>query len=316
MIFYMLGWLAMSASPLGAQTAGSTREEDLDTLPGWVLYEKGNVAFERKDFGQALYLYQQAIERSAGIFPEAEEAIGNVYWNDGQIRLAEQKYRKALDLQDHLTIRDGRHRLRMKLARLLLHKEDYRGMEVELTRIVKEDPYFADPRYDALRASMLRTYKERGIDALLRAYRVGEPFALQAHAELGWFYYRTGVEQQALLHLLFAADGVAAQAVEELRRVDPEYAFSTLGELLASCAAREETSRLLEESSFGRTLYYLASSAWMAGYQGRAREGWKILAAWPAAGEYARQAARQLESPWIEPRINPSSRELNAPAVP
>ena len=277
--------------------------------------QRGKSELENRNYGQALFLFQTAIERNLKSFPEAEEALGDVYRQDGQPALALKKYEKAYNERENLAVDAEKYRLLMKMARLHLEQEDYHRQAGRLEEITADDPYFTEPRFEHLRASMERTYRGKGLDPLLRAYRVVTPFALEAHAELGWLRYRLGQHGAAIRSLLLAVDGVVALAMAELRRVDPEYAFTTLAAFLEDGWRRDSTRRLLEDSGFFRTLYYLSASAQMAGYRETAREGWRVLAAAPQAGRYAELAGRQLRSPWNEPIINPSSREIETPDV-
>ncbi len=301
-------WAQAPSGPAGS--AGEVR-----SFPAWVLCERGKAELERRDLGRALFLFQMAIEKAGNVYPEAEEALGDVYQGDGQLVLAESKYLKAYSLKGSLVVPEDAYRIRMKLARLYFAREDYRRMEAELEGIALEDPYYGSAQFERLQVSMATTYREKGLDAMMRAYRVATPFALEAHAELGWLQYRLGHEGAALRSLILAADGVVSLGMEELRRADPEYGYTTMVDFLGACSRREETARLLEDSGFFRTLYYLTASAQLAGYRERARQGWQLLAAARQAGRYAELAARQLQSPWHEPVINPSARELETPAV-
>ena len=285
-------------------------------LPSWVLLERGQAELESRNYGQALFLFQTAIEKNARPFPEAEEALGDVYRQDGQPVLALKKYEKAYTERENLVSPDRRYALLMKMARLYLEQEDYRLAIGKLEAIAADDPHFAEARYENLRAAMERAFREKGLDALLRAYRVATPFALEAHAELGWLRYRLGQEGAAMRSLLLAVDGVVTLGMEELRQADPEYAFDSLSSFLRDCWARESTRQLLEDSGFFRTLYYLAASAQKAGFREAARGGWRVLASTAQAGRWAELAGRQLRSPWNEPVINPSSREIELPDTP
>ena len=67
------------------------------------------------------------------------------------------------------------------------------------------------------------------------------------------------------------------------------------------------------------TLYYLAAATYAASRPGRAETVWRLLASYPldavgpSATTYVDLARRQLESPWIDPYINPSVRKTDYP---
>src|SRR5690349_21638473 len=69
-------------------SADSAAEEN------WLLYERGNAAMSQGEFGTALNLFEQAVLK-AGIFPEAEVQIGDVYMEEGEPDLAIAQYDKA-----------------------------------------------------------------------------------------------------------------------------------------------------------------------------------------------------------------------------
>lgn len=64
----------------------------------WSLFEQGNAAMAQREFGKALSLYKEAILK-AGIFPEAEVAVGDVYAEEGESTLALAQYEKAYNVK-------------------------------------------------------------------------------------------------------------------------------------------------------------------------------------------------------------------------
>jgi tetratricopeptide (TPR) repeat protein len=278
--------------------------------PAWVLLEKGRVEFERKEYGNALLFFQQAVGKSAGPYPEAEEAIGDVYRVDGEWPLALRQYYKAYNAKSFLSIKDTQYRIQMKMVAMYRDMEAYKELLDRLLAIVNDDPFYADPRYAPMLDSMINSYRSRGLDALMRAYRVAPSFALQAHAILGWFYYRTGRDDPAIRHLILASNAMVAGAVSELRLLDMEYQFSTLDDMIQRSFERDNIAFFLQENGFFETLYYLACASHSAGYQQRATDVWRIVASSDRAGRFQSLASAQLRSPLKEPVINPSSREL------
>ena len=68
--------LAIPAIAVFAQ-ASAGRSED------WILYEQGNAMVAQHEYGKALQLYKEAIA-AAGIFPEAEVGIGDIFFEEGE----------------------------------------------------------------------------------------------------------------------------------------------------------------------------------------------------------------------------------------
>jgi hypothetical protein len=146
----------------------------------------------------------------------------------------------------------------------------------------------------------------------------GVGFSVTAHAKLGWFYYRTG-RPLAILHSLFALDIMITEAVKELRRVQPDFAFTTMEDFLDAALERENIRQYLISGEFFKTLYYLATATYAASRPSLAEPIWRLLSTYPmesvgpAATTYSDLAARQLESPWVDPYINTSVRKIEYP---
>lgn len=316
LLFFTAGLLVEPVCGTAQETEQwiGTADHEPGPSPAWVLLEKGRVDFERKEYGNALLLFQQAIGKSDGPYPEAEEAIGDVYRVDGEWLLALRQYDKAYKAKSFLRIKESQYRIQMKMVALYRDLESYKEMLDRLLAIVNDDPFYADPLYAPMLDSMINSYRSRGLDALMLAYRVAPSFALQAHAILGWFYYRTGRDDPAILHLILAANAMVAGAVSELRFLDMEYQFSTMEDLVQRSFDRGNIAFFLQENGFFETLYYLACASHSAGYQQRAADVWRIVASSDRAGRFQSLASAQLRSPLKEPVINPSGRELPNPS--
>jgi tetratricopeptide (TPR) repeat protein len=283
----------------GVEAASSASEN-------WLLLERGNAAKGQGEFGVALSLYKQAIE-VAGIFPEAEAAVGDIYAEEGEPDLAIMQYEKAYSQRKSFIVPDMQYDVLEKLASLYESLEKYKPMEDELTLIIQDDARFAETPTYQLRSQVAKNFADKGIDRVLVLYTFDSSFAAPAHAKLGWFYYRTGRYEQAVSHLLYAVIYRAGQVVRYLRDRDIEYAYSTLGALLASIAGSRDLAGYATETDFYRTLYYLAASAYATGAIQSAQTVWQALAAAPAAGQWQALAQKQLKKPFLEPLLQLST---------
>jgi hypothetical protein len=286
----------------------------------WLLYEQGKVLLEdprKPEVGEALLKFREAIDRRGADFPEAEMAIGDVYRSEGAYALAQQQYEKAYSERAGFDTPDRKYEVLYKLADLFKVQDRYYDMERQLNTILESQPYYSEASLPRLQDAFLQTFEAKGLDQVLRLYRMEKvSFALQAHAELGWFYYRTGrFDPQSILHSLFALDIAVTESMLELRRINPEYVYSTLEDFLAQAALRDNVRQFLQDSGFYRTLYYLGAATYAASHPALASSLWKILASVdPAvAGEYPLLARRQLQAPWVEPYLNPSARSIEYP---
>ena len=293
---------------LGLAPSGLPSQEVLaEDQPAWILYEMGKAELEskdKKDLGEAVNIFRQAIEK-AGIYPEAEVALGDIYFIEGEFVLAEKQYKKAYEFRKSFISPDEQYALLYKMAELYKNRKYYMAMEDHLLRILKDQPYFNDDDYSQFRASFQDIYVKKGLDHLFKLYRIeGAVFSTKAHAELGWFYYLSGRFIPSILHSLFALNILISNAVTELRRFDPQYEYAELKIFVDRALSRSNIREYFSRSNFFRILYYLAVSNYAAGRPGHATEIWSFLVSTDHAGQYNNLARRQLRAPWIEPRIN------------
>jgi len=287
----------------------------------WILLEEARALIddrENPDMGEALRLLRRAIEQQA-YFPEAELAIGEIYFREGTLELARTQFQKVLrpDYLASLRIPEERYRVLFLLAEVQEIQGQYADMQKSLEEILLDQPAYADKDQERFRNAFLRSYLTRGLDHTLRLYRLEDAgFALAAHAKLGWFAYRTGrYEPASIQHSLFALTIIVTEAMTELRRTFPTYEFVSLPDFLRTAVQREAVRSYLAESGFFRVAYYLAAASSATGHASRATELWRVLADGgfdPAvADNYAELARRQLQSPTKEPLLNPSVRRLD-----
>jgi tetratricopeptide (TPR) repeat protein len=291
-------------------------------VEAWFLYEQGKAKLEDPDgpeLGEALLSFQEAIAKRGGTFPEAEMAIGDIYFREGAFALAKRQYEKAFELRSGMEIAEEKYTVLYRLADLHEIQELYSDMDKYLQQVLEDQTYFTDEQNRSFRDAFRSTYEDKGLEHLFKLYRMeGVGFSVTAHAKLGWFYYRTG-RPLAILHSLFALDIMITEAVKELRRVQPDFAFTTMEDFLDAALERENIRQYLISGEFFKTLYYLATATYAASRPSLAEPIWRLLSTYPmesvgpAATTYSDLAARQLESPWVDPYINTSVRKIEYP---
>jgi tetratricopeptide (TPR) repeat protein len=277
--------------------------------PAWLLYEEGNSLFHAREFGMALQRYKDAVAM-AGILPEAEAAIGDVYREEGELELARTQYEKAYSHRNTLVVPLARYGILYRIAEIDRDRELYKLMEDTLHQIIADDANWGKGTATRLRDQVESNYYARGLDQVLRLYRFDASFASPAHAQLGWFYYRTGRFPQAVLHCLYAAVYAASEVARFSRERDVEWEFDSFEKLVASIDGERALSDFAAEAGLFRNLYYLAGSTYAAMYPKQANSLWKLVSTSASAGEFAELSKRQLRKPWIEPYLVP----MKAPA--
>jgi tetratricopeptide (TPR) repeat protein len=268
--------------------------------PFWLLYEKGNALMEKKEYGEALQKFQEAIV-SAGVFPEAEMAIGDIYRTEGEVDLAIRQYQKAYGLKKNFYIQDFQYKVLYKLSQTYVQQRMYKQMEDSLLTIVKDDINFNEPATSRLREQIESNYYKQGLDYILRFYIFNLYFSEQAHADLGWFYYRSGRFGLSALHLLYSICYKVSEAYHYAQQKDPTFQFTSLEAFVQLTQGDEGLLRFMIESGIYKDLYYLAGSVFAIGYPSHATSIWKILANSKEDAQYAELSKKQLKVPWIEP---------------
>ncbi len=270
----------------------------------WILYERGNAMFAQREYGKALQLYSEALS-TAGIFPEAEVGIGDVYFEEGEFQLAREQYEKAYSQKNAFRIADTQYEVLYKLADLYQNENMYNRMEDSLLKIAADDKQFSDPASDRLKNQIQKNYTTKGIDHTLFLYQFDVPFAQLAHSRLGLFYYRSGRYEQAILELLYSVIYNATQINAILHSRDFDYQFTTLADMLSAIKGKKDLAQYVAGSSFFRDLYYLAGASYAAGFPAHSTQIWKLVSASTIAGNYSDLAARQLKAPWVEKVLGP-----------
>jgi tetratricopeptide (TPR) repeat protein len=271
----------------------------------WLLFEQGNSAAARKEYGLALQLYKEAVLK-AGIFPEAEVAIGDIFVEEGEVGLADAQYEKAYNIRSAFYIPDKQYDVLLKLANLYENQGLYKKMEDRLTTIIQDDKRFTETLTSRLRTQVEKNYFEKGLDRVIELYSYSDVVFAPAHSNLGFFYYRTGRYSQSASHLLYATIYRVGFIDRYLAEKDSDYQYSTLGDLISLIGKSPDLARYALDSNVFRDLYYLACSTYSLGYPERAANIWKTLTSVPIVGTYQAQSQKQLKSPFTEPLLNPA----------
>ncbi len=269
----------------------------------WLMFEQGNAAAARKEYGLALQLYKEAV-LNAGPFPEAEVAIGDVYMEEGEVDLASAQYQKAYTLRNAFYVPDMQYTVLYKLAHVYEGQGLYKQMEDELVTIVNDDKRFSETETLRLRTQIEKNFFDKGLDRVLILYRYSDTFAASAHSQLGLFYYRTGRYAQSASHLLFSALYRMSAMEQFLADRDVDYQYSSLDSMIVEIQRNADLLRYANDAQLFRDLYYLAGSTFALGYPERAASIWKTLSLADVAGSFKQLSLKQLKSPSTEPLLN------------
>jgi len=274
----------------------------------------GRVMLEDNNAGEAMNYFQQALNKKRGIYPEAEIAIGDLFKNS-EYELALLHYNAALKYKSAFLIPDNIYEVFYKISNIYKVHKNYLLMQQYLNNILNDSSFYSNKRYSHLRDSILSTYTNKGIDHLLKLYRFSEGFAIKAHSDLGWFYYKTGKNSYSILNYLFSIISIVSESVEELRLHDPDYEFSSLSNILNISSKIDNISDFLEGTEFFKSLYYLACATYAHGQKELSVNIYKIIINSNYKGKYRNLSIRQINHPWVENYINPSPRKIQYPST-
>jgi tetratricopeptide (TPR) repeat protein len=232
-------------------------------------------------------------------YPEAEYWIGETYLVEGELRLAQSQFQKALDLRQLLENPGFATELLYKIAAICRTRQDYNEMERNLLAILSDDKLWAGGGTFE-KQSLTRVLENNGINRFLTLYRYRNNESEQAHRLLGLYYYASGRHSRAQEHLMFAFLIQNTVIIEEVIRNRYDYTFTTLEALVPEINRYPLLAGYAEKNEYYKTAYYLGASLYGNGKTAPAREFWTFLSAQNTAGEWQARAAGQLRSPHVE----------------
>jgi len=238
-------------------------------------------------------------------YPEAEYWIGETYLVEGELRLAQSQFQKALDLRQLLENPGFAVELMYKIAAVCRTRQDYNEMERNLLAILSSDSLWSGGGAFEKQA-LTRVLENNGIERSLTLYRYRDTESELAHRLLGLFYYYSGRHSRAQEHLMFSFLIQNTVIIEEVIRNRFDFTFAATETLTAMEALAVEINRYpllvsyAEKNEYYKTAYYLGASLYGNGKTAPARELWTFLSTQSAAGEWQARAAGQLRSPHVE----------------
>jgi len=238
-------------------------------------------------------------------YPEAEYWIGETYLVEGELRLAQSQFQKALDLRQTLENPGFAVELLYKIAAICRTRQDYNEMERNLLAILNYDQLWSGGGTGGGNAafekqSLTRTLENNGVSRFLTLYRYRNTETAQAHRLLGLYYYASGRYSKAQEHLMFDFLIQNTVIIEEVIRNRYDYSFTTLEDLAIEINRYPLLKDYAEKNEYYKTAYYLAASLYGNGKSPTAKELWTFLSNQPPAGEWQSRSAAQLRNPHVE----------------
>jgi tetratricopeptide (TPR) repeat protein len=275
---------------------------DVDSSPGWLVFEKGKQLFDSEEYGDALYHFRKALA-TFGSSPEIEYWIGRVFEAGGEYILAERQYEAALEEQRLLLVPDDVLSIRYRLAKVHFAGGDFAGYSGQLEAIIAHDAAVREKTnvLEFKPRALANVLVQRGFDKLLELYRIDDHGGLNAYYDQGVYKYRTGFLESGAEYLTFAIVLTCTTVIEYIIHLDPDYRFTALPSLLRDALKNRVLSDYLEAvDAFGQ-IYALGTAL----YETReipkmqiATDLWRIVSDQDDSGRWSTKARLQLQSPF------------------
>jgi hypothetical protein len=237
------------------------------------------------------------------VYPEAEYWIGETYRTEGELNIALGQFQKAYEQRALLETPAFATEILYKIADIHRIRQEYTLMERNLLEILTQDSLWSQDPGSFVRSAMTRTIENDGIDRFLTLYRHNNPLSLKAHRLLGFYYGASGRHGRSADHLLFAFLIQNSIFIDEITRLQYDYTYTSLDDLLNEVMRRPSLASFFLETEYYKTMYYLGSAFFGTGKLSPAGFFWSAVSARPDSGEWRVRSLAQLRSPFVEQTV-------------
>lgn len=274
-------------------------ETNLSEKPAWILYEMGIREMGEGEYGDALNLFQLALQKrneeilsdpdsKAAGFPEVEEALGDIFLRT-EPEIAEMHYLSALGLKNDFYVENEKYTVYYKLSDL--YKYYYRPYESDenkvyfdkmrdiLLDVINEDPDYYNNTYNFYSNIFVICIMNYGFNKFYELYRLDNNIVSKAHSELGFYYFLNKNYYESIKHFLFYFAITLNEIYNELSYTElnleeqieyykevlrPEHSYDLYDPLVIGLLNTAEEDRALKQYlmdiEFYKNLYYLGEA--------------------------------------------------------
>lgn len=251
-IFATLLFLVSVLPALWGQTVESYRGE-----PAWLLLERGRIAFENREYGEALRIFREVREYHSSL-PEADIEIGRVFEAEGELDLALRQYRQAYAKRALLEVSDDAVDLLYRIAAIEAQQDAWLQHEATLHTIIERmDSTYEQPP-SILEQPLVRVLTDDGLDKVLELYRLEDHGSQYAYHLLARFLLYEGKRPlEAIRASAISVVMTITEAITYAVYIDPEFRFTTIEQLLEKIGRFASVSEYLSERALFDQLYVL-----------------------------------------------------------
>lgn len=269
----------------------------LEEKPLWVKFQEAKSYYENGNFQEALNFFLE-VTKSPTPFPEAEYYIGMLYLEEGELDVAEEQIKKAIDLSHYLQIKQDLLTFKYSLAEVYILKEDFDNYIYTLKDIIgREEIDLQDIRDQR---AYYDTILESGINRLLHLYRKEADNVLNARVFLGYYFNSIGEYKESVNFLLSPMIALISEVIDDNITLNREYVFESMDIFFNELTKNRRAKEYFEQHDFYKLFYYLGESFYGLGNKDRAIEIWKLLSDSGIDSKWINKSRKQLKNPVLE----------------
>jgi tetratricopeptide (TPR) repeat protein len=220
------------------------------------------------------------------VLPEADCVIGDAYLLQGEVELAKDYYRKALDKAYGLDIPDTKYDILYKLADLAMMQADDALLEQSLLLVLVDDPYYngeaqfsenQGPSSPYLRAMLRSITNGYSIDRMFLMYRAGTYRSLKALIMLADFYRRIDETERFLGTAALGALTAFTRMYEVVSERTLEFSYTTVDAFFRDSMRYADVQEWMTTNAVWTSFVLFADALTVHGQRPLASEIWRIL---------------------------------------
>lgn len=226
-----------------------------ESVPVWVLFQKGMSFYSQKNYGEAFKFFREATNKND--YPEAEYWIGKIFENEGENTLALRQYEKALTICDKAESREFYITVTLSILNIYEKQNKYNLYEQTLLKLINDvkKAAKADMEYEKVLSDRII---ENGLEKTLFYFRYDIDSLVKPYVEIGTYYFKNARDRNAIKYLTSAAVIIFTKLVEVNKEYDPQYVYTNSRILFINSEKDAKTKEYMIESDLYKSLFFLA----------------------------------------------------------